>query len=750
MRRVLLALLLALSCLASPAAQRDERREVENVFAFARLYGVVRYFYPSDAAAALDWNRFAVHGVKQVRDAADAKSLQTALNTLFSPLGPGLTIGATLPRSPAPGTSGGRLVAWRYFGPGFSDSSTPGPYRGKRTNRTLSANASIDGFVTLMQSVPAETLRGKTIRLRGQARVTLPGTSGSAALWLRVDRPDQAAGFFDNMGDRPIREAQWREYVIEGVVAEDATAVAFGVMASGTATADFDRMELSIRGASGEWTPVPIGDSGFEAAADAGSGGWFRAGTSKTAAIARPSGDAPEGRQFVRFAPSGSVAASAAELFDEAPPVEGAHVDVDLGSGLKARVPLALPDAQASARSDALDALRPSVAQVPDPSRQFAVDVALADVVVAWNVFRHFYPYWKEAAVDWDARLGPQIEDALRARTRDDQRDALRRLVADARDGHGLVVDTRQPQPRGALPIVLGAIGDHIVITGTGAPADAPVGAIVSAIDGTPAGRRLAESMQLVSGSAQWKQVRALREIASCAKGALVTLLLDSGAGAHEVSLQCGAAQPPAEKRSEPIAEVAPGVWYVDLTRARVEQLKPMLEQLSGAPAVVFDVRGYPTDAGAGILPHLTEAPERDRWMHVPKIAGPFGQFAGWHSVGWNVTPAMPRLRGRIVFMTDGRAISYAESVMGYVADRKLGTIVGSATAGTNGNVAVFDVPGGFRIAFTGMRVTRHDGHSPFHLIGVQPDVRVTPTVAAIRAGRDEVLERAVELVRRK
>jgi hypothetical protein len=165
---------------------------------------------------------------------------------------------------------------------------------------------------------------------------------------------------------------------------------------------------------------------------------------------------------------------------------------------------------------------------------------------------------------------------------------------------------------------------------------------------------------------------------------------------------------------------------------------------------VVFDVRGYPTDAGAGILPHLAEAPEQDRWMHVPKITGPFGQFAGWHSVGWNVTPAMPRLRGRIVFLTDGRAISYAESVMGYVADRQLGTIVGSATAGTNGNVAAFDVPGGFRIGFTGMRVTRHDGQSPFHLIGVTPDVAVAPTLGSIRESRDHVLERAVEFVRGK
>jgi hypothetical protein len=56
-------------------------------------------------------------------------------------------------------------------------------------------------------------------------------------------------------------------------------------------------------------------------------------------------------------------------------------------------------------------------------------------------------------------------------------------------------------------------------------------------------------------------------------------------------------------------------------------------------------------------------------------------------------------------------------------------------------------VPGGFRIPFTGMRVTGHDGKTPHHLAGVQPDVPMAPTVAGLREGRDESLDRAVVLV---
>jgi C-terminal processing protease CtpA/Prc len=136
--------------------------------------------------------------------------------------------------------------------------------------------------------------------------------------------------------------------------------------------------------------------------------------------------------------------------------------------------------------------------------------------------------------------------------------------------------------------------------------------------------------------------------------------------------------------------------------------------------------------------------------MHVAKIIGPFGASEGWQSVGWNLRPASPHFSGKIVFLTDGRAISYAESVMGYVADLKLGTIVGSTTAGTNGNVAMFPVPGGFNVTFTGMRVTRHDGRTPHHLAGIKPDIAVTPTLAALRKGQDELLERALVEIRRK
>jgi hypothetical protein len=753
MRQLVIALLLTAAVWETSASAQARQQAIDNALAFARLYGVVRYFYPSDASASLDWNRFAVHGVKQVRGASDQKALQVRLQQLFNPLGPGIEISQNLPSAPSPGSPNDQLIAWRYLGAGIADSSVPGPYKAKRTRRSVTARAGIDGFATVMQTVPAQNLRGKTIRLRGLVRAAARESTAGAALWLRVDRPNQQMGFFDNMSNRPVRVPDWKAYAIEGPVAEDAASLAFGVMASGDVTADFETITLDVRGADGSWTPVAVDDAGFEGTTDTGPGAWHRAGTSKTVEITRPTDRAPEGRQFLRMSPMSSSptsASSAHELFDS-PPRTGAHVDIALGSGLSARVPTALSEMQAVddvKRLSPLAALRAAIAGVAESADPLDLDTRLADVIVAWNVFRHFYPYWPESGVDWDARLPPQLALAYDAATRAAHRDALRVLVADARDGHGNVIDARSAERRGLLPVRLGVIEGQLVVTATAVPAEAPIGAVVSTVDGVPAAERLSEGMRLASGTTQWKQTRAVQDIATCQSGSAVKLMIDSGAGAHAISLPCGAKPAPLEKRPEAITEVSPGIWYVDLTRARMPQVASVLDKLALATGVVFDVRGYPTDAGAQILPHLIGTSEADRWMHVNKIIGPYGESAGWESFGWNLTPQSPRVGGKVVFLTDGRAISYAESVLGYVADRELGTIVGSATAGTNGNVVAFVVPGGFRIVFTGMRVTGHDGQTPHHLVGVQADEPMVPTVVGLREGRDDVLDRALALFR--
>ncbi len=79
----------------------------------------------------------------------------------------------------------------------------------------------------------------------------------------------------------------------------------------------------------------------------------------------------------------------------------------------------------------------------------------------------------------------------------------------------------------------------------------------------------------------------------------------------------------------------------------------------------------------------------------------------------------------------------------------KLATIVGQPTAGTNGNVNPFTLPGGYNISWTGMKVLKHDG-SQHHGVGIIPDVLVNKTIKGVKEGRDEFLEKAIEIAKRK
>jgi C-terminal processing protease CtpA/Prc len=72
--------------------------------------------------------------------------------------------------------------------------------------------------------------------------------------------------------------------------------------------------------------------------------------------------------------------------------------------------------------------------------------------------------------------------------------------------------------------------------------------------------------------------------------------------------------------------------------------------------------------------------------------------------------------------------------------------VIGSTTAGADGNVSAVPLPGGLSTMISGLGVSYPDGR-PTQQIGIVPDKTVVPTVEGIRAGRDEVLEEAVRQI---
>jgi C-terminal processing protease CtpA/Prc len=73
-------------------------------------------------------------------------------------------------------------------------------------------------------------------------------------------------------------------------------------------------------------------------------------------------------------------------------------------------------------------------------------------------------------------------------------------------------------------------------------------------------------------------------------------------------------------------------------------------------------------------------------------------------------------------------------------------TVVGSITAGADGEVSDIVLPGNVRTRITGLGIYYPDGRET-QRVGIVPDVEVKPTIKGIADGRDEVLEKAVQLI---
>jgi C-terminal processing protease CtpA/Prc len=76
-------------------------------------------------------------------------------------------------------------------------------------------------------------------------------------------------------------------------------------------------------------------------------------------------------------------------------------------------------------------------------------------------------------------------------------------------------------------------------------------------------------------------------------------------------------------------------------------------------------------------------------------------------------------------------------------------TVIGSTTAGADGNVSGFYLPGGIYTMFSGISILYPDGRET-QRIGIVPDIEVKPTVAGIKQGRDELIEKAIEIINGK
>jgi C-terminal processing protease CtpA/Prc len=430
--------------------------------------------------------------------------------------------------------------------------------------------------------------------------------------------------------------------------------------------------------------------------------------------------------------------------------------EAELFPGVTARVPLIL---YADSRGT-LPHAPPHDSSVLTKPKAADRGTRFGAVIIAWNVFQHFYPYFDVVSTDWPAELTKALQSAATNAGPPNFHNTLRRLVGALYDGHGNVY-APDATPILSPPLTMDWVEGQLIVMRVQPKLSRGVkpGDRILRIDGKRIEQAAAELRALTSGATeQWIHYRLANELSTCnPETRKMTLEIEPFAKpgrSRTVEFSCArprykSMETYTEPRPKTVAELEPGIVYLDLDRLTEAEWKVLIPRLAKAKGIVFDMRGYPSALALQVLAHLTHGAIRSPRWNVPSAAMPDRLRTRHTESGWDVQPKKPYFRAKRVFLTDGRAISFAETVMGIVEHYKLGEIVGGPTAGTNGNINPFKLPGGYAVTWTGMKVLKHD-RSQHHGIGIQPTVPVSRTRKGVAEGKDEILLRGLAVVKRR
>lgn len=380
-------------------------------------------------------------------------------------------------------------------------------------------------------------------------------------------------------------------------------------------------------------------------------------------------------------------------------------------------------------------------------------------VIRFWNVMRWFHPE-RAALGDWEAVLPEFLRRAQAAANAREYALTLYALAARVPDGHIFLAE------RGALFRTLGEatapltlryvegrplvteILDAQVVAATGLA----VGDEVIAVEGRPVAERAAFLGEHLSASnPEALSFKVANMLLAGADGVQVEVAVQ-GADGRVKELKLPRArqwlmpyrQAPAS--DAPWKKLEGSVGYVDLRLLRPEQVDAMFDALKDTRALVFDLRGKPQGVAWALTPRLNVR----KASHAAFIARPLVSGGKVREVRFadEIAPSpAPRYTGRTVLLVDERSMSQAEYTAMLLQAAAGTRLVGSATAGAVGDTTNVCLPGGVCVLFTGQRFEYPDGRS-VQGRGVRPDVEARPTVKGLRAGRDEVLERALATLR--
>lgn len=119
-------------------------------------------------------------------------------------------------------------------------------------------------WTSFAQRLDIVSEKEKKFKVTASVKLETEDEQAWAGVWARVDNKNEENGFFDNMGDRPIKSNEWKSYSIEGVINSSSKRLSFGGICIMNGNFYFDNFKLFIENDKGVLEEVAIDNASFE------------------------------------------------------------------------------------------------------------------------------------------------------------------------------------------------------------------------------------------------------------------------------------------------------------------------------------------------------------------------------------------------------------------------------------------------------------------------------------------------------
>ncbi len=402
--------------------------------------------------------------------------------------------------------------------------------------------------------------------------------------------------------------------------------------------------------------------------------------------------------------------------------------------------------------------------KVYDETSYPSAGLRLAALFRYWGLIQYFFPYRHLIGEDWGKILPEFIPAFLNAKNAEEYMLACLRLMGRTHDGHAGIRKRNKARDAywGKLypPFTVRFVEGRLVVNRFYGKADGVAslvshGDVITRIEDEPVEERIDKILPLVPASNQARQSRdAARLVLRGNTDKVRITLLHDGRPQTLVVPRSDSWDMSADDMPDfdngltdiGYKVIEGDIGYVDAGKFLNPQLPELKKAFENTKGMIIDMRSYPADDMAYTLGgYLKETSSPYALFTQSDVRRP-GLFSFREPVK-NGGDLDHHYSGTVVVIVNEETKSSGEwAVMAFQSARNV-AVIGSTTAGADGNIAVFYLPGGIYTAFSALGVYYPD-RTETQRVGVRLDATASPSVEGFREGKDELLRKAVERIR--